>query len=170
MTSTRRILPALALVIALTVAAAALALSGAPVPPRKAIVTSQGLKTSTALGSYCANDEAEDGPGAAGCGDAEYPLHPRTFVPVEPGSTVRVNVRRRAKAVEGRLVQGRDAPWGFVGPNIKGTPVAHTHGRIWRLHMPDDLRSADALSFFVKFRGDDDADFWVGVKPVEQWP
>jgi hypothetical protein len=170
MIATRRILPALALVIALTAAAAALALSGSLVPPRKAIVTSQGLKTGTQLGSYCENDEDEDGPGAKGCSDAEYPLHPRTFLPVEPGSTVRVNVRARAKAVEGRLVQGRDAPWGFVGPKIKGTPVAHTHRRIWKLHMPDDLRSADALSLFVDFGGGDDADFWAGVKPVTRWP
>lgn len=170
MTSKRRILPALALLIALTAAAAALALSGSPVPPRKAIVTSQGLKTATKLGSYCANDEAEDGAGAAGCADAEYPLQPKTFLPVKPGSTIRANVRKRAKGVEAHLVDLPDAGYSFVGPDITGTPVAHTHRRLWRLRLPDDLHGAEALSMFVRFGGGTDADFWVGVKPVAEWP
>ena len=171
MTTPRRTLIALAIAIAVAAATAAIALGGGTAgPPKRAIVTSQGLRTGTALGSYCSNGKTEAGTGVSGCADAEYPLQPKTFVPITPSSTVRVNVRKRAKSVEAHLVDLPDAGYSFVGPDITGTPVAHTHRRVWRLQLPDDLGGAEALAMFVKFRGGGDADFWAGVKPVEQWP
>jgi hypothetical protein len=163
----------IALLIALValLASAAVALGGGKAgPPKRALVTSHGLRTGSVLGSYCSAGQTEAGQGVGGCGDAEYPLHPRTFVPITPRSTVRVNVRKRAKRVTANLEKGRDAPYGFVGDEMKGQPVSGSHHRIWRLRMPDDLPKADALSIDARFADGGDANWWAGVKPVDQWP
>ena len=169
MTAPRRTLVAFALVAAVAAASAALALGGGAGPPKRALVTSHRLHAQAALGSYCTSAPTGPGTSSGGCGDAEYPLHPRAFLPITPDSSVRANLRGRAKSVEASFVQGRDAPWGYVG-KLDTKPVPGTHRRVWRIHMPGDLMHADALALFVKFAGGGDADFWVGVKPVERWP
>jgi hypothetical protein len=171
MTPPRRIFITLAIAIAVAAATAAIALGGGSAgPPKKAIVSSQGLRTGTVLGSYCSTGKAKDGSGVSGCGDAAYPLHPKAFLPITPNSSLRVNLRKRTKSVQADFIRGLDAHFQVVGPKLATKPVPGTHRRVWRVRLPDDLRNADAVAMFVNFADGGDADFWVGVKPVEQWP
>lgn len=160
-----RVLAALALAAAFAAACAALALGGGTAgPPKHAIVTSHRLRAGTVLGSYCSFGER-----TGDCGDTEYPLNPRSFLPVTPGSKVRANLRKSAKSLEARFVHGSDAPWGYGG-RLATDPVRGTHRRVWVIHVPDDLKHAFALSLFAKWADGGDANFWAGVKRVDRWP
>jgi hypothetical protein len=171
MPSSRRTLIALVIAIAVAAATAAIALGGGTAgPPKKAIVTSHGLRARTVLGSYCSSGTTKDGGGVSGCGDSTYPLQPKAFLPITPNSSLRVNLRKSTRSVQADFIRGLDAHFQVVGPQLAAKPVPGTHRRVWRLRLPDDLRNADAVAMFVKFAGGGDADFWAGVKPVTRWP
>lgn len=165
MTTSRRTLIAVALVTAAAAATATIAIGGSAGPPKSALVTSHGLTGRTAVGSYCST-----GDGVGGCGDSTYPLRPKAFLPITPNSKVRVNFRKRTKNVNADLIRVNGSKFGVVGPKLAAKPVRGTHRRVWRLTLPRDLRDADAIGMFVDFNDGGDADFWAGVKPVEQWP
>jgi hypothetical protein len=166
MTTSRRILIALALATCVAAATAALALGGGTAgPPKRALVTSHGLRAGTVVGSYCSV-----GSGAGGCGDKEYPLHPKAVLPITPKSTIRVNFRKRTAKMIADLIVVHGFKFDVVGPKLGAKPVRGSHRRRWRLHLPRDLRDADAVGMFVDFADGGDADFWAGVKPVERWP
>jgi hypothetical protein len=171
MTTSRRILIALALVTAVAAATAALALGGGTAgPPKRALVTSQGLRAGTVLGSFCSTGGTKDGTGVVGCGDAGYPLHPHAYLPIVPGSTVRTNVRHRAKSLSASLIRVDGEQMNDVGGDVVAKPVAGSHRRVWRLRLPDDLGDANVLSIEARFKPAGDANWWAGVKPVTQWP
>jgi hypothetical protein len=169
MTIPRRTLIALLLVAAVAVTSAALAFGGAAGPPKRAYVTSHGLRAPTVLGSYCSSGQTEAGTGVAGCGDAEYPLRPRVYLPATSGATLRVNLRKRAKSVSAHLVRGRDADYSLDSESLAAKP-ANSRRRVWRLELPDDLRRVTAVSISTQWAGGGDADFWAGLKPVKHWP
>ena len=147
-------------------ASAAVALGGGKAgPPKRAIVTSQGLSARGVLGSYCAVNTDD-----SGCGDGAYPLPVHSYLPLVAGSKVRVNVRQRGKGLNAYLVHVEGDQMHDAGGAIVTKPVAHTHHRIWRLHIPSDLGDANVLNLEAAFPGAGDANWWVGVKPVEQWP
>ena len=171
MPTSRRTLIALAIAIAVAAATAAIALGGGTAgPPRPAIVSSHGLRTGTVLGSFCGSGTASDGTQVGLCGDAAFPLHPRTYLPITPGGTVRANLRKRAKSVTASLIRVQGDDGDYVGGDVTAKPVRGKHKRLWRLSLPDDLGGATALSIETQFRGGGDADFWAGVKPVTRWP
>jgi hypothetical protein len=171
MTTPRRTLIALAIAIAVAAATAAIAVGGGTAgPPKKAVVSSLGLRAGTVLGSYCSTGKTKDGSGVSGCGDAAYPLEPRSYLPVIPASTVRVNLRKRAKSATAALVRVVGDQTNFVGGDVVAKPVRGSHRRVWRLDMPSDLGDANVLSISAKWAGGGDANFWAGVKPVSEWP
>jgi hypothetical protein len=154
------------IVLVALLASAAVALGGGTAgAPKQALVTSQGLRTGSVLGSYCSS-----GPGVSGCGDAAYPLPVRTHVPVVPGSVVRANVRKRARSLNAYLVHVEGDGMNDAGGAIVTKPVKHSHRRIWRLRMPDHLGDANVLSIQAQFARGGDANWWAGIKPVDQWP
>jgi hypothetical protein len=171
MVTSRRILIAPALAIAVAAATAAIALGGGSAgPPKRALVTSHGLRAGTVVGSYCSTGDTHNGTGVSGCGDAEYPLEPKAFLPITPKSRIRVNLRKPAARVNADLIRVNGSRFDVVRPGLKAKPVPSTHRRVWRLRLPGDLRDADAIGMFVDFAGGGDADFWAGVRPVERWP
>jgi hypothetical protein len=137
--------------------------------PRHAVVRTSGLRTGTALGSYCS--ERRQGNGfVVGCADMGYPLHPRTTVPITPGADVLVDVRRRANVdVTAQLerVDGNDIT--DVGPAMVGVPV-DSRRRLWRLTLPPVVAGATDLSITGRFTIHTDANWWAGVRPFARWP
>lgn len=164
MTSTRRILIASALAIAFAAVITALASAGSKPAVKPAFVTSHGLRAASAVGSFCAPSGF-----AVLCADAAYPLHPRAYLPITPRSRVLVNLRRRATHVDARLIDATGQDAALVGPKL---PVRRrdANGRLWRVRLPKDLGGADALSINADLMPSGDANWWAGVKPVEQWP
>jgi hypothetical protein len=168
MTTSRRILIASALALGLAAAAAiaAFALSRAPEPAVKpAYVTSHGLRARAVVGTYC----APSGNDAIGCADKVYPLHPRAYLPITPGSRLRVNLRRHAKGLDVVLLRVEGNEMKSVGGKVRAKRSGG-NGRFWRLRLPDDLGGANALSIGADLKPSGDANWWAGVKPVEQWP
>jgi hypothetical protein len=169
MTPPRRIFILLALAIVVAGATAALAVGGAAPPPKKAWVTSHGLRAGTVLGSYCSSGTSKDGGGVSGCGEAAYPLHPRSYLPITRGSTVRANLRHRAKTVVASLLRVEGHKTNDVTGSVEAKPVG-SHRRVWRLHLPAELGGANVISIEARFKPSGDANFWAGVRPVAAWP
>jgi hypothetical protein len=171
MTTSRRILAALPPVAVAAAGGAAVALGGGHGgPPKPALVTSHRLHAASVVGSYCSSSGNDEGRGVAGCGDSAYPLRPKAVLPITPSSKLRVNLRKRTTKVNADLIEVDGDKFKVVGPKLTAKPVRGSHRHVWRLHLPSDLRDADAIGTWADFSDGGDADFWVGVKPVERWP
>jgi hypothetical protein len=124
-----------------------------------------GLTARATLGTHCLPSGTKEQP-AVGCADYVYPLHVRGHLPAEPGTDIRVKLRRRATELTASLVRQEGDDFDFVGPTLTGTPA---EGRQrWKLRLPDDLHGANRLSIDVTYV-DGDANYWAGLKPVERW-
>lgn len=168
MTTSRRVLIAsvLALVLAAAAAIAAFALSRAPEPVVKpAYVTSHGLRARAVVGTFCAPDSS----GRTLCSDKRYPLHPRAYLPITAGSKLRVNLRRHAKRLDASLLRVEGNEMKSVGGKVRAKRSGG-NGRFWRLRLPDDLGGANVLSIGADLKPSGDANWWAGVRPVDQWP
>lgn len=170
MTSTRRILIASVLATAVAAVAASIALGGSSGGPAKpAYVSSHGLRARTVVGTQCFGGTSSDGMGYTACADAAYPLNVHSYLPITAGGKMRANLRKRAKSVSVKLVRVEGDKFDFVG-DVGAKPVKGKHRRVWRLKLPGDLAGANVVDINTVWANGHDADFWAGVKPVEQWP
>jgi hypothetical protein len=138
--------------------------------PKHAIVQTHGLTTGTALGQYCSERKQEGNVHVVGCTFTEYPLHPRTTVPITPRGVVLVDVRQPANVdVTATLRRVEGNRTSVVGRAMTGEPV-NGRRRIWRLRLPQQIGGANNLSVTARFTRRTDANFWAGVRPFRSWP
>ena len=164
-------------ILGLTVTAGALAASAAmagsgSIAPRDAVIRSATDKVTAGVDTYCVTGEpAEDGTSVGMCADAVPPTEPpRPRLEIRPGETIDLrlldnpNARddpRRVWATLARVT--KEGPRYFGRITVTGPDVYPP--RRFGLELPRDLRRANALHLFVRYRDGGDASYHAGLRP-----
>jgi hypothetical protein len=150
-------------------AAVAVAGSGS-VTPRDALLRSVGDRVRVAVGTCSASSEpAEDGSAFTECSDTAEPTKPpRPRLDVRPGESIRLRLPDNADAqdeprrVVAALARVTDEGLDSVGGTVAVSEVRAP--RRFELTLPDELRDANALDVFVRYRDRGDASYLAGLR------
>jgi hypothetical protein len=159
----RRNLAIVAVGALLAVTAIGLAAATAHEPrahPRQIWVGSGGLYVRASLGSYCWSRRE----GAGICADAAYPIDVRGRLPVQARDRVTLLAPDHARRVQVSLLRVEGSSIDQIDWRARARRVGDGPHR-WRVRLPADLRNANRLDVFVRYKAGD-ADFWAGIDPT----